>query len=61
VVMNQPILFHKLNKKMRSEKKINHFIPQTKHTTRGWRELGGRNALLCYELVIFFTIMFINR
>jgi hypothetical protein len=30
--MNQLILFHKPNKKVRSEKKMNHFIPQTKHT-----------------------------
>jgi hypothetical protein len=30
--MDEPILFHKLNKKVRSEKKIDHFIPQTKHT-----------------------------
>jgi hypothetical protein len=32
--MDQPILFHKPNKKVRSEKKIDHFIPQTKHTIR---------------------------
>jgi hypothetical protein len=32
VVMDQPILFHKPNKKVRSEKKMHHFIPQTKHT-----------------------------
>jgi hypothetical protein len=31
-VMDQPILFHKPNKKVRSEKKMDHFIPQTKHT-----------------------------
>jgi hypothetical protein len=30
--MNQLILFHKPNKKVRSEKKIDHFIFQTKHT-----------------------------
>jgi hypothetical protein len=30
--MDQPILFHKPNKKVRSEKKMDHFIPQTKHT-----------------------------
>jgi hypothetical protein len=30
-VMDQPILFHKPNKKVRSEKKMDHFIPQTKH------------------------------
>jgi hypothetical protein len=30
--MDQPILFHKPNKKVRSEKKIDNFIPQTKHT-----------------------------
>jgi hypothetical protein len=31
-VMDQSILFHKPNKKVRSEKKMNHFIAQTKHT-----------------------------
>jgi hypothetical protein len=31
VVMDQPIIFHKPNKKVRSEKKMYHFIPQTKH------------------------------
>jgi hypothetical protein len=31
VVMDQLILFHKLNKKVRSEK-MDHFIHQTKHT-----------------------------
>jgi hypothetical protein len=31
VVMDQHILFHKPNKKVRSEKKMDHFIPQTKH------------------------------
>jgi hypothetical protein len=31
VVMDQLILFYKPNKKMRSEKKIDNFIPQTKH------------------------------
>jgi hypothetical protein len=32
VVMYQLILFHKPNKKVRNEKKMNHFISQTKHT-----------------------------
>jgi hypothetical protein len=32
VEMDQPIIFHKLNKKVRSEKKMDHFISQTKHT-----------------------------
>jgi hypothetical protein len=32
VVMDQLILFHKPNKKVRSEKKMGRFIPQTKHT-----------------------------
>jgi hypothetical protein len=32
VMIDQPILFHKPNKKVRSEKKMDHFIPQTKHT-----------------------------
>jgi hypothetical protein len=30
--MDQLILFHKQNKKVKSEKKMDHFIPQTKHT-----------------------------
>jgi hypothetical protein len=30
-MIDQPILFHKPNKKVRSEKKMDHFIPQTKH------------------------------
>jgi hypothetical protein len=34
VVIDQPILFHKPNKKVRSEKKMDHFISQTKHTIR---------------------------
>jgi hypothetical protein len=29
--MNQLILFNKPNKNMRSEKKMDHFTPQTKH------------------------------
>jgi hypothetical protein len=29
--MDQLILFNKPNKNMRSEKKMNHFVPQTKH------------------------------
>jgi hypothetical protein len=32
--MDQLILFHKPNKKVRSEKKMNHFIPQTKHAIK---------------------------
>jgi hypothetical protein len=32
MVMDQLILFYKPNKKVRSKKKMNHFIPQTKHT-----------------------------
>jgi hypothetical protein len=34
VVMDQLILFHKPNKKIRSKKKIDQFIPQTKHTLK---------------------------
>jgi hypothetical protein len=30
--MDESILFHKPNKKVRSEKKMNHFITQIKHT-----------------------------
>jgi hypothetical protein len=33
--MDQLILFHKPNKKMRSKKKMDHLIPQTKHTLSG--------------------------
>jgi hypothetical protein len=32
--MDQPILFNKPNKNVRSEKKMNYFIPQTKHTLK---------------------------
>jgi hypothetical protein len=32
VVIDQHILFHKPNKKVRSEKKMDHSITQTKHT-----------------------------
>lgn len=35
VMMDQLILFNKPNKNMRSEKKMNHFIYQTKHTLYG--------------------------
>jgi hypothetical protein len=31
--MDQPILFHKPNKKIRSEKNMDHFIPQAKHNS----------------------------
>jgi hypothetical protein len=34
--MDQLILFHRQNKKVRNEKKMDHFIPQTKHTFRVW-------------------------
>jgi hypothetical protein len=33
-MMDQPILFHKPNKKVRSEKKMDHFSHQTKHTLK---------------------------
>jgi hypothetical protein len=42
--MDQPILFHKPNKKMRSEKKINHFIFQTKHTLTSDRDNACTHA-----------------
>jgi hypothetical protein len=32
MVMDQLILFHKPNKKVRSEKKMDHFITRTEHT-----------------------------
>jgi hypothetical protein len=32
--MDQPILFHKPNKKVSSEKKMDHLILQTKHTLK---------------------------
>jgi hypothetical protein len=34
VMMDQLILFHKPNKKVRSKNKMNHFISQTKHTNK---------------------------
>jgi hypothetical protein len=37
VMMDQSILFHKPNKKVMNEKKMDNFIPQTKHTLK---ELG---------------------
>jgi hypothetical protein len=37
--MDQLILFHKPNKKVRSEKKMDHFIPQTKYTPSDWYHL----------------------
>jgi hypothetical protein len=33
-MMDQLILLHKPNKKVRSEKKMDHFISQTKHTIK---------------------------
>jgi hypothetical protein len=35
-VMDQLILFHKPNKKVRSENKMDHFISQTKHTIKAY-------------------------
>jgi hypothetical protein len=45
-VMDQPILFHKPNKKVRSEKKIDHFIPQTKQplSSQGSRSNGSQKS-----------------
>ena len=43
--MDQPILFHKPNKKVRSEKKMNHFIPQTKHTNKEWGDDGSTHSI----------------
>jgi hypothetical protein len=45
-VMNQPILFHKPNKKVRSEKKIDHFIPQTKDTIIVWLYMESRFRII---------------
>jgi hypothetical protein len=47
VVMDQLILFNKQNKNMRSEKKMNHFIPQTKHT------LNVEEVSLADEILFF--------
>jgi hypothetical protein len=50
VVMDQPILFPKPNKKVRSEKKMDHFIPQIKHTLREANaRLEGANSELLKE------------
>jgi hypothetical protein len=35
IVMDQLILFYKLNKKVRSEEKMDYLIPQTKYTIIG--------------------------
>jgi hypothetical protein len=40
VMMDQLILFNKPNKNMRSEKKMDHFIPQTKHALKEQLWLG---------------------
>jgi hypothetical protein len=49
VVMDQPILSHKPNKKVRSEKKMNHFIPQTKNTLRDTKN-GTADSILLFML-----------
>jgi hypothetical protein len=46
VVMDQLILFHKPNKKVTSEKKMNHFIPQTKHTRSRSKRLHALDLYL---------------
>jgi hypothetical protein len=49
-MMDQLILFHKPNKKVRSEK-MDHSIPQTKHTSNGWVGLAGQIGMwLAYIL-----------
>jgi hypothetical protein len=40
--MDQLILFNKPNKNVKSEKKMDHFIPQTKHTLRDLSNLYKR-------------------
>jgi hypothetical protein len=57
VVMDQLILFHKPNKKVRSEKKIDHFIPQTKHTLSFFiylNYLESQNIILVSRTIIKF-------
>jgi hypothetical protein len=46
--MDQPILFHKPNKKARSEKKMDHSILQTKHTLNLVEQLYCRVYTMCY-------------
>jgi hypothetical protein len=43
MVMDQSIPFHKPNKKVRSEKKMDHLIPQIKHTLNDGRRMMGRS------------------
>jgi hypothetical protein len=55
--MDQLILFHKPNKKVRSEKKIDHFIPQTKHTLSFFiylNYLESQNIILVSRTIIKF-------
>ena len=54
-MINQPILFHKPNKKMKSEKKMDHFIPQTKYFIR--RKENGVNTF-CWVRVRDYMVAY---
>jgi hypothetical protein len=57
-----PFLFHKPNKKMKSEKKMNHFISQTKHTINVVFYIWDNFRLSkCTTLYIIYTIKHINE
>jgi hypothetical protein len=47
--MDQPILLHKPNKKVKSKKKMDHFIPQTKHTLYFFHSQGASNQVLIHS------------
>jgi hypothetical protein len=55
VVMDQLILFHKPNKKMRSKKKMDHSIPQTKHTIRSWPSPSATRDVAAAERFFFLA------
>jgi hypothetical protein len=56
--MDQLILFHKPNKKVRSEKKMNYFIPQTKHTLNGILETFVGSSSIC--MLYLYLYLYLN-
>jgi hypothetical protein len=64
MVMDQLILFHKPNKKVRSEKKMNNFIPQTKHTLLLWATSSKRHQnldnVVGSSIYIFSSSIYLN-
>jgi hypothetical protein len=67
VVMDQLILLHKPNKKVRSEKKMDHFIPQTKHTFSKdscynlWSESAASINSLCSSCFFFLSLHYSRK